>query len=162
MRDSCFIFKIINEFDLFGRKPELYYKGNSKRKAWVGKVLSQIYVLIYLGFLLYKLIRMFKKIDVTFYETSTYTGETPFIKLNNEIFYGGFALADPYTLKTFIDERIYYPLAFFMTGKKERNNWNFISTKVEIEKCKLEKFGSQYIELFKDKNLDNLYCLILY
>ena len=158
MRDSFFIFKIINEFDLFGRKPELYYKGNSRRKAWVGKVLSQIYILIYLGFLIYKLIRMFKKVDVRFFETSTYTGETPFIKLNNEIFYGGFALADPYTYQTFIDERIYYPVASFITGKKEGNNWNFISTKVEIEKCKLEKFGSKYIELFKDKNIDNLYC----
>ena len=101
---------------------------------------------------------MIKKVDVTFYETSTYTGETPFIKLNNEIFYGGFALADPYTLQTFVDERIYYPVATFITGKKEGNNWNFIPTKIEIEKCKLEKFGSQFIELFKEKNIDNLYC----
>ena len=158
MSGSCFFFKLINELDLFGRKPELYYKGNSKRKAWVGKVFTQIYALIYLGFFIYKLIRMIKKVDVTFYETSTYTGETPFIKLNNEIFYGGFALADPYTLQTFVDERIYYPVATFITGKKERNNWNFIPTKIEIEKCKLEKFGSQFIELFKDKNIDNLYC----
>ena len=158
MSGSCFFFKLINELDLFGRKPELYYKGNSKRKAWVGKVFTQIYALIYLGFFIYKLIRMIKKVDVTFYETSTYTGETPFIKLNNEIFYGGFALADPYTLQTFVDERIYYPVATFITGKKEGNNWNFIPTKIEIEKCKLEKFGSQFIELFKDKNIDNLYC----
>ena len=49
-------------------------------------------------------------------------------------------------------------MAAFITGKKERNNWNFISTKVEVEKCKLEKFGSKYIELLKDKNIDNLYC----
>ena len=158
MSGSCFFFKLINELDLFGRKPELYYKGNSKRKAWVGKVFTQIYALIYLGFFIYKLIRMIKKVDVTFYETSTYTGETPFIKLNNEIFYGGFALADPYTLQTFVDERIYYPVATFITGKKEGNNWNFIPTKIEIEKCKLEKFGSQFIELFKEKNIDNLYC----
>ena len=158
MTGSCFIFKLLNEIDLFGRKPELYYKGNSKRKAWVGKVFTRLYALIYLGFFIYKLIRMIKKVDVTFYETSTYTGETPFIELNNEIFYGGFALADPYTLQTFVDERIYYPVAYFITGKKERNNWDFISYHVEIEKCKLEKFGSKYIELFKDKNIDNLYC----
>ena len=158
MRGSCIIFKLINEIDLFGRRPEIYYKGNAKRKAWVGKVFTQIYILIYLGFFIYKLIRVIKKFDVTFYETSTYTGETPFIKLDNEIFYGGFALSDPYTLQTFVDERIYYPVASFITGKKERNNWNFISNKVEVEKCKLEKFGSKYIELLKDKNIDNLYC----
>ena len=158
MCDSFFLFKIINEIDLFSRRPELYYKGDSKRKAWVGKVFTQIYAFIYLGFFMYKLVRMIKKFDVTFYETSTYTGEIPFIQLNNEIFYGGFALADPYTLLPFVDERIYYPIASFITGKKERNKWNFFSTKVEIEKCKLEKFGSQYIDLFKEKNMDNLYC----
>ena len=158
MCESCNFCKIINSIDLFGKKPELYYKGSSKRKAWVGKAFTQIYALIYLGFFLYKLIRMIKKVDVTFYQTSTYTGETPSIKLDNEIFYGGFALADPYTLQTFIDERIYYTSASFVTGKKENNNWNFIPKNVEIEKCKLEKFGSQYKELFKSKNIDNLYC----
>jgi len=158
MPGSCFFFKLINEIDLFGRRPDIYYKGNSKRKAWIGKVFTQMYALIYLAFFIYKLIRMIKKFDVTFYETSTYTGETPFIKLNNEIFYGGFALANPYTLQTFIDERIYYPVAFFISGIKEGNNWHFSSTSVEIEKCKLEKFGSKYIELFRDKNINNLYC----
>ena len=159
MCESFIFFKIINNIDLFGKRPELYYKGNSKKKAWLGKLFTQIYALIYLGFFLYKLIRMIKKVDVTFYQTSTYTGETPSIKLNNEIFYGGFALADPVSLQTFIDERIYYPIASFITGKKEGNNWSFTSTQSEIEKCKLEKFGSQYKELFKDKNLNNLYCL---
>ena len=159
MCESFIFSKIINNIDLFGRKPELYYKGNSKRKAWVGKVFTQVYALIYLGFFLYKLIRMIKKVDVTFYQTSTYTGETPSIKLDNEIFYGGFALADPNSLQTFVDERIYYPIASFITGKKEGNNWNFTSTQSEIEICRLEKFGSQYKELFKDKDLNNLYCL---
>ena len=159
MFESYTFFKIVNNIDLFGRKPELYYEGIYKKKTWVGKAFTHIYALIYLGIFLYKLIRMIKKVDVTFYQTSTYTGETPSIKLDNEIFYGGFALANPYTLKTFVDERIYYPIASFITGKKEGNNWSFNSTQFEIEKCKLEKFGSQYKELFKDKDLNNLYCL---
>ena len=153
-KKTSFIF-----FDLFGKRPDLYYKGNFKRISWAGKILTLLYIIIYITFFIYKLVRMVKKFDVIFYETSTFTGETPFIKLDNEIFYGGFALADPKTLQTFIDERIYYPLAQFITGKKEGNIWNFKYNPLSIERCNLQKFGSNYRELFKDKNLDNLYCL---
>ena len=151
--------KILDNIDLFGKEPELYYKGNSKQTSWVGKLLSILYLLIYMSFFLYKIIRMLKKVDVTFYETSTFTGETPSIDLNNEIFYGGFALADPDTLLTFVDERIYYPMAFFRVGKKEGINWNWKTIPLDIEICKLEKFGKNYRDIFQTKDLNNLYCL---
>ena len=151
--------KFLHYIDLFGKVPDLYYKGNYKRISWAGRIFTFLYALIYIALFIYKLIRMLKKIDVSFYETRTYTGETPSIELENEIFYGGFALADPITLQTFIDETIYYPLAYFISGKKEGNNWNFVPKPLQIERCKLQKFGSKYRELFKDKDLDDLYCL---
>ena len=160
MRKTCNVnCKILDDIDLFGKEPELYYKGNSKQTFCIGKFLTLLYLFIYVGFFLYKLIRMLKKVDVTFYETSTFTGETPYIDLNNEIFYGGFALADPDTLHTFIDERIYFPLAFFRVGKKDGINWNWETIPLDIEKCKLEKFGERYRDIFKTKDLNNLYCL---
>ena len=30
---------------------------------------------------------------------------------------------------------------------------------IPLEKCKLEKFGAKYQEMFAEKNLENLYCL---
>ena len=33
------------------------------------------------------------------------------------------------------------------------------SDELEVEVCDINKFGSRYRELFKDKNLDNLYCM---
>ena len=160
MRHTCNInCKLLDDIDLFGKDPELYYKGNSKRVSYVGKLFTLLYVIIYVGFFLYKLIRMLKKVDVTFYQTSTYTGETPSLYLDNEQFYGGFALGDPNTLLTFVDERIYYPLAFFRIGRKNGLVWNWEVIPLEVEKCKLEKFGAQYRDMFKTKDLNNLYCL---
>ena len=108
MRNLCNIHcKLIDDIDLFGKEPELYFKGNSKRTSWVGRIFTFIYAMIYLAFFLYKLIRMLQNKDVNFYQTTTFTGETPSIHLTNEVFYGGFALGNPMTLKTFIDESIY-------------------------------------------------------
>ena len=151
--------KLLDDIDLFGKDPELYYKGNPRMSSWVGKIFSLIYIFIYILVFLYKIIRMIKKVDVTFYETSTFTGETPSIYLDNEMFYGGFALGDPNTLQTLVDERIYYPMAYFRVGKKDGNNWYWEVKPLEVEICQLEKFGSKYIDIFKTKDLDNLYCL---
>ena len=160
MRNLCNIkCKILDDVDLFGKEPELYFKGNSKRTSWVGKIFTIIYATIYLAFFLYKLIRMIRNVDVDFYQTTTFTGETPSIHLTNEVFYGGFALGNPLTLQTFIDESIYYAEAVFMMGHKEGNDWVFVPKNLEVEPCKLEKFGEKYREIFKRKNLENLYCL---
>ena len=52
---------------------------------------------------------MFQRYDVTFYDTFLYEDKPPSIQLSNELFYGGFALEDPKTYDSFIDEGIYYP-----------------------------------------------------
>ena len=159
MRNLCNIHcKLLDDIDLFGKEPELYFKGNSKRTSWVGKIFTVFYILIYGAFFLYKLIRMIENKDVSFYQITTFTGQTPSIHLTNEVFYGGFALGNPYTLKTFIDERIYYVVAIFMQGHKEGNDWVFVPKPVEVEICQLEKFGKKYRDIFKTKNLENLYC----
>ena len=64
----------LTDFDLFGKQPELYYKGKSKKASTLGIVLTVIYIALYITFLLYKLIRMFKRIDVTFYDSYTFKG----------------------------------------------------------------------------------------
>jgi hypothetical protein len=52
---------IIKEIDMFGKEPELYYKGRPKKKSWMGRILSILFVVIYFAFLLYKVIRMMQK-----------------------------------------------------------------------------------------------------
>ena len=148
----------LEDLDLFSKTPELYYKGRSQKSALIGRIFTIIYGLIYATFFIYKIVRMYLKIDISFYETETFTGEIPSLKLNNELFYGGFALEDAETKKTFIDETIYYPIAIFRSGKKIDGNWIWENRILGTEQCKIEKFGEKFRGIFSDK-IDNLYCL---
>ena len=150
--------KILKEVDMFGKKPELYYKGGNKKTSWIGKILSLSFIFLYLAFFLYKLIKMIKKVDITFYDTYTYQAEPPAVKLSNNNFYGGFALEHPITYDVYIDERIYFPKAYFKKAERKGNDFEWTITEIELERCKLEKFGSFYQETFKLKPLNNYYC----
>ena len=148
----------IYDIDLFGKEPELYYKGRNKKSTLIGRIFTILYALIYLAFFAYKLYRMLIKEDVTFYQTTAFTGEVPKIHLTNEIFYGGFALANAKTLQPFIDESIYYIVLQFRTGERVNNIWNWKVELMELEICNLSKFNPDYYDLFKDKPMGNMYC----
>ena len=101
---------------------------------------------------------MFKRIDVTFFDTFIYEDKPPSIQLSNEIFYGGFALEDPNSYDAFIDEEIYYPKAYFKRTERKGDVFEWYVKELELERCKLEKFGSKYRDSFKKKSLNNYYC----
>ena len=144
---------------MFGKMPEFYIKGKIKKTTWIGRIFTLIFGGLYACFFIYKLTQMIKRVDVTFYDTFAFTGETPSIKLNNDNFYGGFGIMNPYTEDTFVDESYYYAKATFWSGKKVNGKWDWKDQDIPLEKCKLNKFGTKFQDMFKDKNLDNLYCL---
>ena len=150
--------QLLKQVDMFGKEPEFYYKGKPKKTSWVGRIFSIFYFIIYLAFFLYKLFKMLRKIDVIFYDTFIYSAEPPSIKVTNENFYGGFALEDPDTYDAFIDEQIYIAKAFFKRAERQGDIFNWQIIEIELEPCKLEKFGSFYQDIFKSKDLKNHYC----
>ena len=151
--------KYLKDVDMFGKEPELYYKGSSKKTSWIGRIFSILFVLAYFAFFVYKLIRMLQRKDVTFYDTFTYADEPSKVKITNENFYGGFGIENPETYDTFIDESIYFPKAYFKRAEKKGNDFMYDVVELELEPCKLEKFGSNYQEKFRSKQLNNLYCI---
>ena len=142
----------LTDFDLFGKQPELYYKGKSKKASTLGIVLTVIYIALYITFLLYKLIRMFKRIDVTFYDSYTFKG-LPSIKLTNNEFYGGFGMGG------IVDERMYYINVTYVSKVKVNGEWKEKVRVMETETCQLDWFGSEYREVFADQPLQNYYCI---
>ena len=150
--------RLIKDVDMFGKEPEFYYKGKPKKKSWIGRIFSFSFILIYLAFFLYKLIKMLKKTDVTFYDTFTYPPKPSAVKITRENFYGGFALEDPFTYDAFIDEGVYIPKAYFKRAENQGESFDWQVKELELERCKLEKFGPLYQEKLKNKNLNNLYC----
>ena len=142
----------LTDFDLFGKQPELYYKGKSKKASPLGIGLTIVYIIIYIAFLIYKLVRMVKRIDVTFYDSYTFQG-LPSIKLTNNEFYGGFGMGG------IVDERMYRIEVYYVSKVKVNGAWQETTTKLETEICKLEWFGSEYQQIFADQPLDNYYCI---
>ena len=145
-------FELLSEFDLFGKEPELYFKGKSQRVSLFGKILTYFYVLLYAAFFIYKIVRMIQKVDITFFETYAFSG-IPSIKLNNHLFYGGFSLGG------MIEETIYYPVVYYYEGHKVEGEMMWEETILETERCQLDKFAEEYRDIFKDKDLNNRYCL---
>jgi len=158
MSFKCFC-RFVKDIDMFGKLPEFYFKGKTKKTSWIGRIFTLIYIGLYMTFFIYKLVQMIKRVDATFYDTFSYAGEIPSIELNHENFYGGFGIMNPETEDTFVDESYYYPVATFWEGKKINGRWEWKAKDIPLEKCKLEKFGAKYQDMFKDKNLENLYCL---
>ena len=152
MKKCCKHFEFLADFDLFGKDPEFYFKGKPQRTSLFGKILTYIYIILYLAFFIYKIIRMIKKVDITFYETYAYS-ELPSIQLSSDNFYGGFAVGG------MIEETLYYPKAYFYRGHRVEGDMKWEEKEIEIDICKLEYFGTKYQEMFKDKKLSNYYCL---
>ena len=159
VKHNCKInFRFMNEIDMYARRLDLYYNGKPKKTSRVGIIFTLLYVTSFLTFFMYKLMRMIKRRDGKYYDTFSYVGEPPYIHLSNENFYGGFSLEIPGTYDSFIDEQVYYPRAYFKKGQRSGDKWNWTIKEIELERCQLEKFGSDHRENFKRKPLNELYC----
>ena len=142
-------FKILKEIDFFGKSPEFYINGKPKKISYIGRIFTFIFIIIYIRIFVYKLYRMFRRVDITFYDSYSYADKIPSIQITNENFYLIFTLSDG-DYQPFIDETIYHPIAYFIDEEIEE---------IQLERCNLEKIGSKYRSFFNDYQLDNYYCL---
>ena len=150
--------KYLKDIDMFGKEPQLYYKGKAKKTSWMGRIFTILFVAVYFAFFLYKVVRMMRKTDVAFYDTFTYSPEPSKIRATYENFYGGFALEDPNSYDVFIDEGVYIPKASFRRAERKGESFNWDIVDLELECCKIEKFSPSYQEKFRRKDMANLYC----
>ena len=142
----------LTDFDLFGKVPELYYKGKSKKASTMGLILTVIYIILYIAFLIYKLIRMFKRVDMTFYDSYTFQG-LPSINLTNNEFYGGFGMGG------IVDDRMYFLIVTYVSKWKVNGKWQNITKVLQTDICNIDWFGPDYRDIFRDKPLDQYYCI---
>ena len=142
----------LTDFDLFGKVPEMYYKGKSKKASTMGLILTVIYIILYIAFLIYKLIRMFKRVDMTFYDSYTFQG-LPSINVTNNEFYGGFGMGG------IVDERMYFLIVTYVSKWKVNGKWQNITKVLQTDICNIDWFGPDYRDIFRDKPLDQYYCI---
>ena len=147
MESNC---DFIKEIDFYGKPPELYFKGKTKKVTWIGRIFTIIFIFIYIVFFAYKLYRISQRIDITFYDTYSDKGDTPSINVTNENFNIAFSLLDGSSGEPIIDETIYYPVAYFKDDEIEE---------IELEPCSIDKIGSKYKQFFEESKLNKYYCL---
>ena len=140
------IFTGIKEIDFYGKEPEFYLNKRPKKVTIIGRIFTIIYILLYFVFFGYKLIRLFSRSDLSFYDSDSEGSESLSFHMTKEDFYFNFAFIDSETGLAFLDETIYQPLAFFNDEP------------VEIKPCTIDKVGSEYVKFFDEPNLDQYYC----
>ena len=144
--------------DMFGKKISLFFNGNETDGTTFGKMMTFIYIGLYIILFLVTTITVLLKNGGNYYDSELTPTKLPEIKLNHDLLYFGFSLQNAKTYDSYLDESIYYPKAYYKQAKRENNIWKWEIEEIEIEKCKLEKFGKNYQNLFSNKPLNNLYC----
>ena len=152
------IWNFIQNKDRFGKEAQLYYNGEEKFTTKIGIIITILYFVIYMAYFIYKLNRMLTKEDFSFYDTFEYNKEPPSIELSADKFYVGFALENPKTYDSFIDETIYYPKAYYRAAVRNGGNWDWEKKELELERCNITKFGKDFTTVFTTNGINNLYC----
>ena len=102
-----FSISTIKKIDLYGKEPDFYYKNNLNKTTWIGRIFTLLYLGVYIAFFIYKIVRMAKRKDVTFYDTNSNGEEIPSIHLNKEIFNAALAFDDINSGLPYMNESIY-------------------------------------------------------
>ena len=148
------------DFDMYSKRISFYYKHKERLGSTFGFILTVSYIIIsIILFILYFIDAIVRsKVDAS--NSIIYPNEILSIDLNNDLFYLAFGLEHPTKLTRFIDEGIYYPEVLFI--KKVKVNGEFIKeseTLLNVERCNISKFGSNFQHLFYENELNNSYCI---
>ena len=150
------------DLDMFAKKMGLFYNGSEKIGTSFGLTLTIIYIIISLLIFIYYTVSIVRKEELQVNDSTEYSNETPFINLNNsDLFYFAFGVEKGDTATRFVDDTIYRARAVYYYGKKdETGTFNTIEYRdLNIEKCKVEKFGKNYQHLFTKGEFDDSYCV---
>ena len=141
--------KVIKKIDFFGKEPQFYLNGKPKLTSWFGRIFTFIYIIVYIIIFCYKLIRMYQRVDITFYDSYSNTDEVPKIRITSDNFSLVFAVFDE-SGNPFVDESIYSPIAYFK-GDEELD--------IKIEVCNPDTINKKYKDYLKGYDLNNFYCI---
>ena len=140
-------FSFIKEIDFYGKHPEFYLEGKTKKVTVIGRIFTVLYIFLYMAYFVYKLYRTFTRADLAFFDSDSEGSSTLSMDINKENFNFMFTFLDGSTGEVFQDETIYYPIAYFNDEV------------IEMRPCSIDNIGSQYIDLFDDPQLDKYYCI---
>jgi hypothetical protein len=157
------LFNLLKSIDFYSIKPNFKIMRMENFKTTFGSVLSIITIILTLISLIYYYIIFVDDKNPRLLFSLNILANPPLTTLNAKNYGFGFSLQNPFTYDQFIDETIYYPLVFKMTGTRViKGNttlfeWNVLP--VELDYCNINKFPNQYHKLIKDLPFKDYYCM---
>ena len=148
------------DFDIYSKRISFYYKNKEKLGSTFGFILTVSYAIIsFVLFILYFIETIIReKVDAS--NSIIYPNEILSIDINNDLFYLAFGLEHPTKLTRFIDEGIYYPEVLYIEKVKVKGEFIKESeTLLNVERCNITKFGSNFQNLFYGNEVNNSYCI---
>ena len=150
----------LTDFDIFAKKIGNYYNSKEKISSYFSIALTCIYVLLSLVLFSIYTIKVMQRIDCRVYDSTYFAEQIPEIKINNDLLYFSFGVEDPITTNTIVDESIYNIKAEYFDTIKKNDIWTTVEhKKLSISKCNEKNFGLNYEKFFKNKHLNNSYCI---
>ena len=152
----------ISNFDIFAKRLGLYHQGKEKIGSIFGLSLTIIYIAVSMAIFIYYTISAIRHDELLVHDSTEYSIGAPYINLNNtNLFYFAFGVENAVNASRFVDETIYTARAIYYYGEKNPRG-TFVTKEyrdLNIEKCKVGKFGKEYQHLFTKGEFDDSYCV---
>jgi hypothetical protein len=152
-----FSLTLIKSIDLYGYKPTLYINNTSKLSSLIGGVFSILLIILtIIGTILFGQEIWLKQKPTTNTSTSFNSNPRSINYLNESQFF--IALRDQNKGGAlYINEKIYKPEAFLLTFNTTLGANVYVP--VNIEQCTKDSFTPENLEIFKNLEFINAYCL---
>ena len=151
---------IINVLDLYGFKPQLFIGGFKRSGSLIGLISTILSIIMGFSISFYFFLKLFNTNEFTVITSEITPEGIESLELSNNTFYFSFALEDPITYKSFVDESIYYPKVYYKEAHRDQKE-GFIWTEkiLDFGPCELNDFGNNYHKFLINHNLSNYYCV---
>ena len=153
----------MKDIDFYSITPNFKVKRQDNFKTSFGSVLSIFTIFFTLISLLYFYVLLIDDKNPRLLFSIKNLSNPPLTKFDINNFGFGFSLQDPFTYDQFIDETIYHPLVFQMTGTRVSVGnatvfeWSVVP--VELVECSINKFPKEYHTIMKDLPFKDYYCM---
>ena len=154
---------IINTFDIYGYRPHLFIGNHHRSGSSIGLILTILSMFFTIFISCYFISQLFDKKKVSVIYTIKGLNEKMIeIEVSKNTFYFTIELQDPYSYNAIMNEKIFYPKAYYK--KAIRNNksdlaFNWTIKELEISKCNINDFNENYQNLFSNHPLNHTYCI---
>lgn len=145
-------------FDIYSKRITFFYENQEKISSYFGLILTLTYIIASLILFIYYFAITIQRKEMTVYESTIYSENTPSLDVNSSLIYFAFGIEDK--TSRFIDETIYYPKILYIHRVKKNGIFQTqFSQELPYERCKEENFGEQYQKFFYKGELNTSYCL---